>query len=165
VDFEDLAVGTDYAVSDGFVSSGATIEVLPFQWGDGTWTDGGYARVEGATPIGTNQGMQVNNTNLSFNFGIQYVPLNNITLDFCNQGGNVNVIYNNNVLNVTDLPSQNGAVINGVTVTLAMIDDQCGSLTLDGPMNEFTFQPVDQAWQVVFAIGGQEFFIDNVCVK
>jgi hypothetical protein len=148
VDFEDLQLGTVYHVPDTFTSSAATISVRPFQWIDTTWTADGFATVGNAGNAGgSGQELAVNNVNLSFGFG---GPIQGLTLRFGDQGGNLNIDVNGDFLNFPDF-SALPPTLGGVTLSVAGGTVQ-GELNLSGTINSF-------------AIGGQEFSIDDVCPK
>jgi hypothetical protein len=148
--FEDLSLGTEYHVGDTFTESGVFIKVDDFQWSNGQWTDGGYAKVENTGMAGgSGQDMLVNNVNLRFDFGGSYEGL---SLLFGEYGGNINIEINGDFRNVNDFIDINGLTISGVTVDVNNLDSGKGSLTLSGTVNSF-------------AIGGQELWIDDVCLE
>ena len=154
VDFEDLLLGALYYVGDTFVEECAVIAVQPFQWDIGNWTDGGYAMVGNLTYAGgSGQEMKVNNVNLAFVYGCSWESL---SLLFGETGGNLNIEINGDFRNFTDFPDIHGDTIGGVDVdvliTSSFDHEYMGILTLSGEINSF-------------AIGGQELWIDHVCMN
>ena len=158
INFEDLTVGSQYQVPTLFTSSGATIQVLPFQWGNMNWTNGSGASVGGdglAEGRGAKE-MLPNNVNLGFNTGSLAQC---ITLRFRDRGGNVNLIINNVIGNWNDFQNANlGGV--AVSVNYDPGGQNKGTLTLHGDFAQFNFQ--DMGW-ISFAVGGQELAVDDVC--
>ncbi|OEU73404.1 MAG: hypothetical protein BA869_02215, partial [Desulfuromonadales bacterium C00003107] len=149
VDFEDLSIGAMYYVGDAFTDSGAKITVQPFQWGDGQWTQGGFAEVGNAGDAGgAGNEVLVNNVNLGFDFGS---PCGGLSLLFGEYGGNLNIEINGDFRNFEDFAGINGTVVGNVSVTVVNgPDDYRGRLELSGTINSF-------------AIGGQELLIDHIC--
>jgi hypothetical protein len=156
VRYEDLALGTTYQVPATFTDTGATMAVLPFQWSNQTWTSDGHADVRNDMPApAPSNAMFLNNVNL----GVDVASLECITLNFCDKGGNVNLIINDQVGNEQDLQTF-GANLGNVAVAVDVDAENCGTLTLSGKFERFYFQ--ERSW-ISFAVGGQELFIDNIC--
>ena len=152
--FEDQTPGTRYHVGDVITSTGREIAVEQFQWGNGNWTSSGFAKVDTMNySKGSGNDLNANNVNLRFLFDY---PVNEITLQFGDLGGNSNIKVNNEFQNVpmnARLVSLNGTMIGGVQVTINATqqgNNWYGKMTLDGTINDFT-------------IGGQELWIDNIC--
>jgi len=152
VDFEDLTLGDVYHVGDTFVSSGVPITGQTFFWSAGGPTDNGYTEVEnGGSAGGSGNELEINNINLAFNFGAAIAGL---TIDFGEYGGNLNVDVNGDFRNFENFDEISGLIVGGVEVTATgpgAAGQGLGDLTFDGTINSF-------------AIGGQEFWIDNVTV-
>ncbi len=156
VDFEGLMVGTVHKVPNTFVDSGTTIQVLPFQWGTGGWTSDGQADVtKNGLAGGEGNEMFLNNVNLGFDVG----SLECVTIRFRDQGGNVNLVINNDMGNFADFQH---ASVGGVNVSVAYGagGNNTGTLTLSGRFDKFNFQ---EKGMISFTIGGQELSIDDVC--
>jgi hypothetical protein len=151
VDFESLPPSSRYRVGEFFSDSDARIDVLPFTWSDGTVFGGGFSEV-GASGLagGTGKEMQVNNVNLAFDFG---APLTELTLLFGEYGGNLNIQINGVFRNFHNLTDLDGVIIGavGVSVVNGLGNDK-GLVRLVGIVDDF-------------AVGGQELWIDNVCVS
>jgi len=150
INFEDPPLTTTYNNGDSFMDSGATMTVEQFQWSNGTWTPGNFARITNAGQAGhVGQELTVNNVNVRFNFP---VAPNAVSLNFGEYGGNLNIEVNGDFRNFADFADIDGAVIGGtqVTVVNGFGNDQ-GTLRLNGDVHSF-------------AIGGQELVIDHVCI-
>lgn len=158
IDFESLSLGKVYHVGDTFTDSGATITVLLFQWGNASWTSGGYAKVVDQSRAG-HSGMEVNtnNVNLGFKFSS---TLKGLSINFGEYGGNLNIQINDEFKNFQDFDDINGTTIGGVSVSVIDGDgNNKGRLILSGEMDTFNFQEK----KFNFLIGGQELWIDHVC--
>ena len=143
ISFEAQQVGVTYKVGNVFGESGVTIIVRPFQWSDGQWTADGYAEIQNQGMAGgSGQDVWTNNVNLAFDFG---GPLEALTLRFGAHGGNLNIEINGQLQNLTDFSAINGMTVGGVNVSVNQ-----DSIELSGEIYSF-------------AIGGQEFAIDDVC--
>jgi hypothetical protein len=148
VDFEDLPLAEEYHVGDNFTDSGVVIAVEHFQWGNGQWTDGGYARVENEGLAGSSgQEMAVNNVNLRFDFGES--SYTGLSLCYGEYGGNINIEVNGDFRNVDDF-SDVISPVGGVHISTGNLGNGKGVLVLSGTINSL-------------AIGGQELWIDHVC--
>lgn len=149
--FEDLNSGSIYKVGDRFLTSNMIFTVEQFVWGNGTPTAGGYAYVaaQGAAG-GFGKEIQVNNVNLNFNF--DNLP-NSISLLFGEYGGNLNMNINGEFLNFANFVDINGRVIGGVNISVFNgLGNDKGFLQLSGMVK-------------TFALGGQELWIDNMCLQ
>jgi len=151
VDFDDLSLGTTYVVGDNFVSSGVWVYHSPFQWSSGGWTSDGSSTVEAAGLAGgSGFDMMVNNINMYFIFG---TPVKGLTLKFGEYGGNLNILINGAFKNFENFNAINSTNLGGVAISVINgPGSDKGTLTLTGTINEF-------------AIGGQELYIDDVCVE
>jgi len=149
IDFEDLVVGTVYRHGDVFTSKGVDITVDTFFFLFGGSTNSGLARVEAfGFAGGSGNEMRTNNGNLRFDFGRD---LTNLSLLFTDQGGNENLEVNGELANVGNLDAL-PASLGGVAITVdssPTFGAVTGRLTLEGTIHSF-------------AIGGQEFYIDEV---
>ena len=160
VDFEDQSPGAVYVVPNTFIASGISIQVLQFQWSDGTWTSTGpgVSVMDNMPNKTTNTAMFVNNVNLGF-----YLESTEcLTIQYCELGGNVNLIINGITGNEDDFQAFDGVDFNGVRVSVNKTDDQynCGTIRLEGLFEKTDFQ---EQWPITFAIGGQELYIDEIC--
>jgi len=147
VDFDDLIDETIYNVGDSFVSSGVSMTVEEFQWSNGTWYFDGYVPVGDELWAGGsgNELEWINNANVDFNFG---GPVSDITFQFMDGGGNLNIEINNDFRNISDLGDIDGLIVGGTSVVLVGTTN-LGTLHINGAVTSFS-------------VGGQELNIDNV---
>ncbi|MDY6834936.1 MAG: hypothetical protein SVY53_09090 [Chloroflexota bacterium] len=148
--FEDLHLGTQYAVGAIFASSGIPIEVKPFQQSNNQWTELGHSIVGNSQKAnGSGNELNINNVNLDFDL---CAPATYLTLQFGEYGGNLNIEINGEFRNITNFDEINGDTIGDVDVTVANgHGNDNGTLTLIGYIQQF-------------AIGGQELYIDNIAL-
>jgi len=147
VDFEDPALGTIYNVGDTFTDSGVNIEVEEYYWYGGGSTTDGTATIQNAGEAGgSGQDINCNNVNLAFDFSY---PLDGLSLLYGYSGGDLNINING-VLEKSLDPASIPSPIGGVNVVNTDFGAGKGMLTLSGTINSF-------------AIGGQEFWVDDVC--
>lgn len=162
IDFEaPLAVGTAYGTPVGqapgtviFVTKGIPVSIQNFIFvgGGGTFNSAGI--VIPPAPFGAGQAIRTNNINLEFNFALVGFPVSVVTLDYLDQGGFENISVNGSPVFAGELsaaPSPIGGVNLAVTSVPAP-GGKKGTVTLSGPVK-------------TLRIGGQEFWIDNVCAK
>jgi hypothetical protein len=150
VDFEDPLPSATYYVGDVFPDSGALIFVEPFQWGNSVWTDTGFAGIDtDGLSGGMGQDLVVNNVNVRIDFPV--LP-GEVVFQFGEYGGNLNIEINGDFRNFADFSDIDGATIGGVDVSVVGgLGDDRGAVRLKGTI-------------YAFAVGGQELWIDNVCV-
>ncbi len=156
IDFEELVLGATYFVGDTFTADStgfsATFKGEPFTFVGGGMTSGGFARVDNAGMAGdVGQDLFVNNILLNADFG-GTIP--GLTMEFGEFGGDLNIEINGDFLVFNNFQDINGAVIGGtlVTVPVGGFGNDQGTLVVDGPINSFK-------------IGGQEFWIDHICLR
>ncbi|MDH5373483.1 MAG: hypothetical protein OEX97_11120, partial [Acidimicrobiia bacterium] len=134
IDFESLALNTNYNVGSSFVDSGATMTVEPFQWSNSNWTNTGHARVTNTGMAGgSGQDLNTNNVNVDIDFP---VTPNVVHLQFGEYGGNLNLEVNGDFRNFADFAGIHNTMIGGAlaTVTNGNGNDQ-GTLMLSGEIN------------------------------
>ncbi len=150
-EFEDLKPGAAYKVGETFLSSAIRITIEPFVWGNGTPTSSGLAYVtDGKAASGFGMEIQVNNANLTFNF---VTPLSGLSLLFGEYGGNLNININGAFHNFENFADINRLDIDGVKISVLQgFGNDAGYLQLSGAIKSL-------------AIGGQELWIDNVCLS
>ena len=147
VDFEDPTLGTVFNVGDTFMDSGVNIEVGEFFWYSGGSTTTGTATIQNTGQAGgSGQDINCNNVNLDFDFSY---PLDGLSLLYGYYGGDLNINING-VLEKSLDPASIPSPISSVNVVNTDFGGGKGMLTLSGTINSF-------------AIGGQEFWIDDVC--
>jgi hypothetical protein len=162
VDFEPpLVAGTQYGQPAGqppgtviFTSNGIPVSIQNFNFvgGGGTFNS---ARIEAPpVPFGSGQSIRTNNINLEFDFTAIGFPTSQVQFEFLDLGGSENISVNGSSVfagDITATPSSIGGV--NATVTSASVSGgKKGTVTLAGAVNRLR-------------IGGQEFWIDQVCAK
>ena len=145
--FNDLPPGTNYNVGSTISTGSKAVKVEEFQQGNTT----GHATVDSSIRAG-GSGYELRANNVNFNFQLNY-PLSKLTFKFADFGGNENIQVNNDFRNVQNFLGLNNTTIGGVQVTVTAVQ-QVGSIrgevVLQGPISGFS-------------VGGQEFWIDEVC--
>jgi hypothetical protein len=151
VKFNDLAPGTTYNVGSTISTGGKSVKVEQFQWANGTWSSAGHAKVDSSNFAG-GSGNELRANNVNFNFQLDY-PLAKLTFKFADYGGNENIKVNNDFRNVANFLGLNNTTIGGVSVSVTAVQTISsirGEMVLQGAISGFT-------------VGGQEFWIDEVC--
>lgn len=162
VDFDPpLVVGTEYGASAGNSSGDVvfTSNNIPVSVHDFVYTGGGgnfnKAYIDNAPlPFGSGQSIRTNNINLKFDFSHLAFTPSQVQFEFLDMGGFENLSVNGTPVyagEFTLAPSpMGGAVVS--TFTTPVTGGKKGVMILNGPINEVL-------------IGGQELWIDNVCVR
>ncbi len=152
VDFETLALGSMYGTginSPGdviFTQNSIPVSVEEFLYVTGGTTFG-FAEVMNSSGIGTGQDMRLGNINLMFDFdAIGMIP-DFVTFDFADYGGEENLGINDEPIFAGELTM--ATVPPGFVASFSMSGD-IGQCIITGPVEKLI-------------VGGQEFFIDNVC--
>lgn len=136
------------------VNAGVTMAVDTFHLASGATTFGTFGLGLPPLPFGSGPVLNSNNINLVFDYaGAAFTP-SEVQLEFLDLGGVQNLSINGSAPFVGGLTGA-PPVLAGVTVsvfTTPAAGGRSGVLLLRGPIKSF-------------AIGGQEFWIDNVCAK
>ena len=157
ITFDTLTLGTRYVYNDIISDPEGDLEVSEFQWSDSTPHHDGYAEVRDDMPIpDAKLSIFTNNMTLAVDAG----SLECVKVDYCDKGGNVNLVIDNVVLNAQDLSELDGKTQGGIRISVTSDQNNCGVVTLSGKFNPFNFQ---EQQMISFAIGGQELFVDNIC--
>ena len=181
INFEDLSsitiggapvtLGTHYLVGTTLVEehSGVQLIVLPFQWGGGTWTNDGYVEiVTGTMSGGTGNEVHFNNACLGI-ITPQKAVIKQMTMQFGDHGGNINLIENGTLHNYGDYANIPSPTPSGVTVTITGTLPKA-ALALKGTMGHFTYAfptyPITPLPLYAAVIGGgQELWIDDIVLQ
>jgi hypothetical protein len=149
--FENLKPGTAYKVGETFITSNLNITVEPFVWGNGTPTSSGLAYITDAKAAGGfGTEIQVNNVNITLNLRI---PPSGLSLLFGEYGGNLNINVNGDFRNFENFADINGLDIGEAKVSVLQgFGNDAGYLQISGAIKSF-------------AAGGQELWIDNLCLS
>jgi hypothetical protein len=160
VDFElPLALGTQYGAPAGhhpgdviFTTNGIPVSVHDFEYGGGGGTFNVATIDTAPVPFGAGQSMNTNNINLEFDFtGLGFTPTK-VSFEFLDLGGNENLSVNGSPIFNGELSSA-PASLGGVNVSVSttpVTGGKTGTVILTGPVK-------------TLRVGGQEFWIDNVC--
>jgi hypothetical protein len=151
VDFESLSLGSMYGSginSPGdviFYENNIAVQVDSFFYvgGGGTF---GFAEVMNTSGIGSGHAMREGNINLTFDFTEIGMFSEMVTFDFADFGGHENIAINGSAVYTGELSS---ASIPGFSINVSMSGD-VGQCVIMGNIE-------------TLMVGGQEFFIDNVC--
>lgn len=162
VDFEPpLTIGTQYGSPVGqspgttvFTTNGIPVSIYNFVFtgGGGTFN---LAKIDAApVPFGSGQNIRTNNINLEFDFSQLGFQPSQVEFEFLDLGGLENLSVNGSPLFAGELssaPTPIGGVSLAVSTT-PVAGGKKGTVTLKGSIK-------------TLRIGGQEFWIDNVCTR
>ncbi|MFB3066743.1 MAG: hypothetical protein ACE10D_09545 [Planctomycetota bacterium] len=96
------------------------------------------------------QSLRTNNINMAFDFsGLSFTP-KKVTLDFKDMGGNENISVNGSTIAKNELASGSGGGVSWIVSSSPITGGRQGTVTITGNVQKLL-------------IGGQEFWIDNVC--
>ena len=149
IQFEDLVVGTNYGLGDVFTSNSLDFTVVQFIWGNNLPSPNGNVTVSNQQSSGgTGNDISISNVSVSPALPAGTVK---ITLNAGTYGGNMNLKINGDFINFNDVATINSSTLGGVTVTASGSQNTPGIWTLEGSVTSLE-------------IGGQEFWIDNICI-
>jgi subtilisin len=147
VDFEAQTLESEYRVGDFLTDRGITMTFKAFDFGNGQSTTTGFASITGSR---VNKLISPNNINVQFGFAY---PIDALSFFYVDQGGSENLEVNSELRAVNDLDSLDGASVGGVQVSVEVLSSSpntVATVRLQGNITQF-------------AVGGQEFDLDNVC--
>ena len=148
--YEDVAgimVGTP---GDTFTTEGIDMFINGFQWSDGTWHHTGQVNADSnGYACSYGQELELSNASVLHDFAGSIGPLENVSLQFGEYGGNINVEINGDLRNVNDFRDLDGMLVGGVMVSIPYggNGNDCGKMTLTGTVD-------------TLGIGGRELWID-----
>ncbi len=145
-DFDDLAAGTEYKVGDAFFTQGYLFTCNEFFWSGAGSTVDGTATVMTAGMAG-GSGFDLNLNNINVDIAID-APC--VSFRYGEYGGNLNLEVNGDFRNFEDFSVIDGTLIGGVPVDVISLGGGLGMVQFLGPVNQLM-------------LGGQEFFIDDIC--
>ncbi len=150
VEFEDQPFPHSFYHGEFFVDSGVLIELGEFFWFPSGSTTAGSCNVSTSLIAGgSGQDVNSNNINLGFDFGTDFGRLD---LLYANLGGNINLRVNGVMANVANLSDLHMTPLGGAWITVQPPASSDGQLIVVGSISDF-------------AIGGQELWIDRVCIS
>lgn len=149
--FEPLTNGTQYTtLNTTFSSDMIDFKTVQFIWSNGSPSPSGYAEVQdNQNAGGTGHDIWTNNMNIEI---VLPIPANSISFDAGHYGGNMNLSINGSLQNFNDVTTINNTTLGGVTIVAAGSKNNPGKWEFEGEINSFH-------------VGGQEFVMDNVCIK
>jgi hypothetical protein len=145
-----------FGVGDVVNTADATISFHQFQWDNGMWTAGGVASVVASSFAA---GTPVNELNLN-NIMVRVtpdIPSTGASYRYADLGGNVNFGVNGDFRNVANLDALDGTVVGGCNISVTRTN------FLGGHRGVVTIAPQAGVTIERFGVGGQEFYIDDVC--
>lgn len=166
VDFEPpLQVGAQYGAPAGhhpgdvvFTSNGIKVSVYEFNFSGGGGTFNVATIALAPIPFGAGQSINTNNINLEFDFsGLGFVP-KEVSFQFLDLGGFQNLSVNGSSIFIGDLSSVPTPIstplgdVNISVSTTPVAGGKTGMVILTGSIQKLR-------------VGGQEFWIDNVCAR
>jgi hypothetical protein len=153
IDFDALALDTNYHNGDSLTEDRTLLMIGPFQWGNGTWTFGNMAEVDpGAKAGGSGNSLQLNNVDATFGVGCA----TKISVHYGEYGGNVNLRVNGDFRNTDNFSDLTNSSVGGANIVVTLISPA-------GEHNEFAVLEITGTI-TDFALGGQELWIDDVCI-
>lgn len=157
VDFESLTLGDEYGDGYNFIGevifteADIPVAVEYFYWNSGG-TFGNCTVQNAASDFGDGYIMGTNNINLKFDFTHLGLQVEEVTFEYADAGGFENLEVNGGGVYVGELesaPNPPGVSLNVTTSTCSL--GEKGFVTLTGAMD-------------TLMVGGQEFWLDNICV-
>ncbi len=150
ISFEDMtSPPSTFNVGDTFTSGGINITGQTFILGGGGTYDGTATLQANGDAGATGNEIWTSNINLYFDFTAD--PGQALAIQYGDSGGNENLTINGDFKNVNSLTELDGLTVGGTIVTVIEMANGQGALFAIGPIQSF-------------AIGGQEFAIDNIVV-
>ena len=152
--WESVAIGVNWNAGDVAMVDGVRVEFYPISYCDGTFGNG-LAQVIGPSKCSVGHRLNLNNLNANFAFAVSSGPQNSAIMRFGEYGGSMNIRINGGALicfnNMIDI---DGATIGGVIVQVVAggFGNDCGEVHFIGLINQLL-------------IGGQEFWIDGICIE
>ncbi len=159
LNFEPLPAGTSSGVGPLLSLPDGNVRLVPFQTGAGTIVTTGAGTIVASNNAGGSPTQELRHNNIN----IQVNPIPDVL--YADFGNNVNLRVNGAFANLNDLSDVGSLVgpgtfvgtLGGVTVTVTrttMLGFHFGAVSLDANEGRVI---------EVFAVGGQEFFTDDIC--
>jgi subtilisin len=147
VNFDQQTSGGRYVIGNTLSDSTIDISFKEFFFVSQGSTTSGFASIDGTGP---NKTLSTNNINAQFAFAY---PIDAISFFYVDQGGSENLEVNTDRRAVGDLTSLDGVTVGGVQVSVEVLSSSPNTIAtvrLQGNITQF-------------AVGGQEFLLDDVC--
>lgn len=153
--FDELTLGDQYQVGSSFSESDVEVTAEPFFWTDGQSTSSGQATVVHSGQSG-GFGFELETSNINLHFAPP-TPYSDVRINFGVDGGNINLRINGELLNVQSVSALDGQTVGGVNVVVIFTSDSQRRGVIQLAQDT---QPIAS-----FALGGQEFRLDNVAFR
>ena len=150
--YDDLSLGSTYYPGGSTASEGVTMRFRDFQWSNGTWTSAGQATVDNSGwACGTTHELGLNNINVIFDYVGSVGSQTDVSFDFGEHGGNINLAVNGDVYNTANFIDLDGLVIGGANFNVVSggLGHDCGRVEITGLVHQLR-------------VGGQELWLDNI---
>ena len=148
INFQDLAVGTQYGLNDTFVSNGTTLKARSFNFFTGNPVFGNVRIQNGNNAHGTGQEVALTLSDLGISFT---QPISGLSILYGDFGSSVNLVINGVATSGANMSDMDGIVRDGVTVEV--FEDSStlfGRVLLRGDIRQIE-------------IGGLNFMVDDIC--
>lgn len=152
--WESYPVGTTWVAGNFTVADGVQVVFFPLDHCDGTST-AFEAEVLAPNKCSTGHRLSLNNLNARFMFAVSSGPQNGAIMRFGESGGSKNIHINGSpIICFNGMMDLDGVTIGGVTVQVVLSPNGngCGEARFSGIINDLI-------------IGGQEFWIDGICIE
>ena len=155
--YEGMPLNAEYSVGTTKTFGDIFGELIGFENEAGNWVEDGIATIEnGGKAHGSGKETNLNNIMQRLIFNVSEPT--SVTFKYADHGGVVNLGINGTLNNVEDLSDLNGLTVNGVTIIVTRtntFNGHYGTVALIG-----TTDSIQR-----FAVGGQEFWLDDVCAQ
>ena len=149
IDFEDLTLGDVFPAISSFTTGGVPVTVLDLVNPSGPPIFGEAIVEAGGLACSAGHELWTRNCRASFEFMAGPGPVQDLSIQFGEYGGFVNVAVNGDLRIVPNLRALHGASVGGTTISVPTggFGGDCGEMFITGTVTEFQ-------------IGGQELWID-----
>lgn len=149
ISFEDLALGAVYPAVSTFAAGGVPVTVRELFNPAGPPTFGEAIVGNAGNACGTGHELWTNNSRASFDFLSGPGAVTDLSLQFGEYGGHLNVAINGDLRIVANLIDLDGLMVGGALISIPTggSGGDCGEMEMSGSIREFE-------------IGGQELWID-----
>lgn len=163
IGFEDPTSGS-YTYPDHIFDAGASISVLPFEWGNGQWTYDGFLDLRpSGLAGGSGKEAGTNNVNLGV---VLPRECEAVSFRFGEYGGNLNLGINGDFRNFENYADVHMTMIGGVLVSVTNgHGNDRGVIELRGAIGQSQFMIDNRPVRASIIIGGQELWIDDLCCE
>lgn len=157
-DFDSLQVGTQYVVGNYLDFPAADIEMKAFKSG-GVWLTGGSLEVSSTNEAQGSGSQEIWFTNINASV-IPDTPAYSVSFLYADIGGPVNLGCNGvQLVEVDQLSELDGEWVGGCEITV----NATASNPYGGEYGEVIIEPGPGTMISKFGIGGEEFFVDDLC--